>query len=115
MRHFDTPGGNKITQDGSKATEPHGRSKTPKLSIREELRTWAAGSEAPEVTNRPLDVALATRVNNNFTRSSSQIFALDEGGSEAIDLGADFGAGPDEGIAIVGAHDRQVGDLVELT
>lgn len=50
-----------------------------------------------------------------MTRTQSPLFALDEGGAAGGDLGDVFGAGQDEAVGAVGAGDRQVGDLVELT
>jgi hypothetical protein len=113
LRHHNAPKSDHAPKNGALAARLPGKA-PPKLPIREELRQWAL-SEGTTVASRPLDVSLATRVNNTMSRTQSQLFALDEGGTAGGDLGDVFGAGPDEAVGAVGAGDRQVGDLVELT
>ncbi|KAK0383216.1 hypothetical protein NLU13_9129 [Sarocladium strictum] len=115
LRHHDRPATDDHSRVHGTKVEPSESSKKPKLSIREELRAWASRSDAPEIINRPADVPLAAKVNNTLTRASTQLFSLDEGASDIRDLGGDFGTSQEEGVAIVGASDRQVGDLVELS
>lgn len=93
--------------------KPPAEASKSRLSIRDELRAWATSDSVPEITNRPQDVSLSARVTNLITRVGGRITALDEDstGSQMFDS---LRFGQDEDTGVVGAGDRQVGDLVLL-